>query len=92
MLSHKLPPPDDLPKQRLNTLSPLTVAAIKHHEQTNLGRKGFIQPTLPHHRSSSKKLRQELKQDRSLEAGTDAEAMEGCCLLACSAWLAQLAF
>jgi hypothetical protein len=26
---------------------------------------------------------QELKQSRNLEAGVDAEAMEGCCLLAC---------
>jgi hypothetical protein len=26
------------------------------------------------------------------EAGADAEAMEGCCLLACFPWLAQLAF
>jgi hypothetical protein len=32
-----------------------------------------------------KKSGQELKQDRNLEAGADAEAMEGCCLLACSA-------
>jgi hypothetical protein len=30
-------------------------------------------------------------QDRNLEAGADAEAMEGCFLLACSLWLAQLA-
>jgi hypothetical protein len=29
--------------------------------------------------------------DRNLEAGADAEAMEGCCLLACFPWLAQLA-
>jgi hypothetical protein len=26
------------------------------------------------------------------EAGADAEAMEGCCLLACFPWLSQLAF
>jgi hypothetical protein len=29
---------------------------------------------------------------KNLEAGTDAEAMEECCLLACSSWLAQLLF
>ena len=29
---------------------------------------------------------------RSQEAGADAEAMEGCYLLACFPWLAQLAF
>jgi len=33
-----------------------------------------------------------LKQGRILEAGADAEAMKGCCLLACSPWLAQPAF
>jgi hypothetical protein len=33
---------------------------------------------------------QELKQVK--EAGADAEAMEGCYLLACFSWLAQLAF
>ena len=39
-----------------------------------------------------KKSGQELKQGRNLEAGADAEAMEGCCLLACSPLLAQPAF
>lgn len=32
-----------------------------------------------------RKSGQELKQDRNLEAGADAEAMEGGCLLVCSA-------
>jgi hypothetical protein len=31
-------------------------------------------------------------QGRNLEARADAEAMERCCFLACSPWLAQLAF
>ena len=36
---------------------------------------------------------QELRQGRNLEeAGADAEAMEGCCSLACSPWLARPAF
>jgi hypothetical protein len=49
------------------------------------GRKGFIQIMLPQS-CSSLKSGQELRQDRNLEAGTDAEAMEGCCLpVACSA-------
>ena len=39
---------------------------------------------LPHHR---RKSGQEIIQDRNLEAGADAEAMEGCYLLACSPWL-----
>lgn len=31
-------------------------------------------------------------QDRTLEAGAGAEAMEGCCLLLCISWLAQPVF
>ena len=38
--------------------------------------------TVPHGRKSG----QELKQGRNPEAGADAEAMEGYCLLACSSW------
>jgi hypothetical protein len=30
-------------------------------------------------------------QGRNLETGADTEAMEKCCLLACSSWLAQTA-
>jgi hypothetical protein len=32
------------------------------------------------------------KSEQELKAGTEAEIMEWCCLLACSSWLAQLAF
>jgi hypothetical protein len=35
---------------------------------------------------------QELPQGRNLEAGADAEAMEGCCLLDCFPGLVQLVF
>jgi hypothetical protein len=41
-----------------------------------------------HQRKSGLKL----TQGRNLEAGADAKAMEGCCLLDCFPWLAQLAF
>jgi hypothetical protein len=34
-----------------------------------------------------RKLGEELKQGRNLEAGTDVETLEGCRLLACSSWL-----
>jgi hypothetical protein len=34
----------------------------------------------------------ELTQGRILEAGADAEVMEGCYLLVCFPWLAQLSF
>ena len=42
-----------------------------------------------HHQRNSG---QELTQGRNLEAGANAEAIEGCCLLACFPWLVQLAF
>jgi hypothetical protein len=46
-----------------------------------LGRKGFIQLTLPYCCSSPKEVRLETKAGQ--EAGADAEAMEGCYFLAC---------
>jgi hypothetical protein len=55
-----------------------------------LGRKGFVQLTLPHCYSSPKEVR--TKTQAGQEAGADAEAMEGCYLLACFPWLAQLGF
>jgi hypothetical protein len=55
-----------------------------------MGRKGFIQLTLPHCCSSTKEVRTGTQAGE--EAGADAEAVEGCSLLACFPWLAQLAF
>jgi hypothetical protein len=49
-----------------------------------LRRNRVIQLSPPYRSSSAKKLGQELKQERNLKAGVDAEAMEGCCLLVCS--------
>jgi hypothetical protein len=51
---------------------------------------GFIQLTLPHCCSSPKEVRTGIQAGQ--EAGADAEAMEGCFLLACFPWLAQLAY
>jgi len=48
-----------------------------------LGRKGFIQLTFPHCCSSLKEVRTGTQAGQG--AGADAEAMEGCFLLACSA-------
>ena len=42
--------------------------------KSKLGRKGFIRLTFPHWRKS----RQALKEEWNLEAGVDAETMEGC--------------
>jgi hypothetical protein len=55
-----------------------------------LGKKGFIQLTLPYCCSSPKEVRTGTQAGQ--EAGVDAEAMEGCYFLACLLWLAQLAF
>jgi hypothetical protein len=63
---------------------------MKHHDQkANWAGKDlfgfYFQITIPHWRKSG----QELKQSWNVEAGADAEAMEGCCLLACFPMLAQ---
>jgi len=55
-----------------------------------LGRKEFIQLTFPHCCSSTKEVRTGTQAGQG--AGAVAEAMEGCYLLACFPWLAQLAF
>jgi hypothetical protein len=54
-----------------------------------LGRKGFIQLTLPHCCLSSKEVRAETQAGQ--DTGADAEAMEGCYLLVHFPWLVQLA-
>ena len=61
------------------------IAVMKDHDQSNLRRKGFIWLTLPHHCSSLKEVRTGAQICRNLETGADADAKEGCCLLACSA-------
>ncbi|ERE75254.1 hypothetical protein H671_4g12780 [Cricetulus griseus] len=59
----------------------VSIAMRKHHDQKQLGKKR-IYLTFPYHSSSLKEVRtgtqarQELKQDRNLEAGADAEAVE----------------
>jgi hypothetical protein len=55
-----------------------------------LGRKGFIQLTFTHFCSSPKDVSTGTQAGQEAEA--DAEAKEGCFLLACFLWLAQLAF
>ena len=55
-----------------------------------LGRKGFIQLTLSTLLLITKGCRTGTQAGQ--EAGADAEAMDGCYLLVCFPWLAQLAF
>jgi hypothetical protein len=68
-------------------------SCTKHHDQeASWGGKDLLSlhfHIVVHHQ---RKSGQELTQGRNLEVGVDAEAMEGCYLLACFPWLAQLAF
>jgi hypothetical protein len=68
-----------------------SIAVMKHQNQSKSGGMDFW---LYFHISVHhlKKLEQELKQGRSLEAGADADIMERCCLLASSSWPTQLVF
>ena len=68
------------------------VAAMKPQDQKQVGEERFIWLTLPHHLSLKETRTGTQRADRYLEAGCDAEAMKGCCLLACSPWLAKPAF
>ena len=69
----------------LNVLVRVTIVVIKHHDQSNWEMKGLIWLLL------RRKSGQELKQGRNLEAGADAETMEGAAYwlvpMACSAYI-----
>lgn len=60
----------------------VTMAAMKHHDQSSVERKGFIWLAFPHCCSALKKVRTET-QGRNLKTRADAETTEECCLLAC---------
>jgi hypothetical protein len=62
---------------------------MKHHEHSDLRRKMFVQLTLLHQHSSSKDFRTGI-QGRNPEAEAEAEALEGCCFLACTSRLTQV--
>ena len=53
----------------------------------HVGRKGLIELTLSHYCSSLKEVRTRTQAGQEAEA--DAEAVEGCYLLACFPWLVQ---
>jgi hypothetical protein len=74
-------------------LSQSLCSCTKHHDQeASWGGKGLLglhfYIAVHHQRKSG----QELTQCRNLEAGADAEIMEGCCLLACSAFFLSFFF
>jgi hypothetical protein len=73
-------------------LMPDVLVRVSVPAQTSwqVGEERFIQLTLPHCCSSPKEVRTGTQAGQ--EAGADAEAMEGCYLLACLLWLAQPAF
>ena len=65
------------------------MAVMKHHDQKQLGEErvywAFTSTTLfIEEVRTGTHMWQEPKQGRNLEAGAGAEAMEECCLLACS--------
>ena len=89
--SRTSPPSSESPRpahtrqhEHTHVVARVTVAMM-NHDQSMLGRKGFIWLTPSHHSPALK----ELKQGGNLEAGADAEVIEGGCLLACSSWLVQ---
>lgn len=57
-------------------LAGVSIAVRKHVTKGNLGRRGFLQFTFPHH-SPPLREKQEHKQGRDLEAGINVESMEG---------------
>lgn len=63
----------------------VSIAVMKHHNQSNLGRKALfvlhIHINTVHHQRKSE---QKLKHSKKLEVGADAEAVEELCLLAFS--------
>ena len=70
-----------------------SVSVTKYHDQkASWGRKGLFNLYLQIIGHHWRKSGQEVKLGRNLEAGADLEAFEGCCLLACSSWLAQPTF
>jgi hypothetical protein len=79
----------------------VSIAVIKHTQKQNkkqtkqnknqLEEKGYFSFQYPGHTPLLKEVRAET-QGRNLEAETGVEAMEECCLLACSSWESQSSF
>ena len=74
--------------RKMSVLVRVSVPARNIMTKEQVREKGFIQLTLPHCCSSAEEVRTGTQ--AAQEAGADAEAMEGCYLLACFPWLAQL--
>ena len=91
-------PPSLLGKFRVNegprVLCRIPIAVMKHHDQNQLGEErvysAYTSAAL--FLTGGSQDRNWSKADWNVEAGAEAEGLEGCCFLACSSWLAQLAF
>ena len=59
----------------------VSVAMVKHHD--NLKGRAYLACAF---------TSQSIMEGKNLEVGTEAEAMEECCIRTCSPWLAHLAF
>jgi hypothetical protein len=75
-------------KERVCIPIRVSISVINTMTKSKLERKWSIWLIFPHH---WRKSGQEIKQGKNLEAEADTEAIARC-LLACSSWLAQLAF
>jgi hypothetical protein len=60
---------------------------MKDYKNASCRGKGFF--TLQQYSSFTEEVRTGTQTGKELEAGVDAEAMEGCCLLTCFNWFAQ---
>jgi hypothetical protein len=64
-------------KQNNGVLLHIIAAVIKHHDQSNLGSKGFIELTPSHHYSPMKEIRTRTYMGgRNLKEGADAKAIK----------------
>lgn len=69
----------------------VSLAVMKHHNQKQVGEEiAYLSFTSILFIVGGSQVRNSW--GRNLEAGAEAEAIEECCLLACSSWLAQLSF
>ena len=65
----------------------VSITVTKDHIKNQVGGTEIIWLSLPGHSPSLEEVRKGTQQDKNLETGADAEAMGGCCLLACFPWL-----
>ena len=66
----------------------VSIAVTKDHIKKQVREDRDYWLLLPGHSSSLEEVRKGTQKGKNLEAGADAEAMEGCCLLACFPWFA----